>query len=108
MTRASELLALAARVEAAQGADRMLDLDVWRAVCPGAAELEARGKQPLPWLWCVTTSLDAAIEAFLRALPPEFNALVRFDSGNVDPVFFAEDWELLAAAVTRAAQEDKR
>jgi hypothetical protein len=60
MTRASELRALADRVEAAKGADRMLDLDVWRAVCPGAAELEARGKQPLPWLWCVTDSLDAA------------------------------------------------
>jgi hypothetical protein len=60
MTRA-ELRSLAERVEKATGADRALDLDVWRAVCPDAATAETRGKMPLPWLWCVTSSLDAAV-----------------------------------------------
>jgi hypothetical protein len=59
-----------------------------------------------------TSSMDddavaaAAVAAFLRALPAEFQALVPFDSCNVDPVFFAEAWEMLAAAVTRAASEN--
>lgn len=72
MTRA-ELLDLAARVEAAQGADRELDLNVWRAVCPEAQDLEARGRLPLPWLWCVTASLDAA----LTLAPADWHVTVR-------------------------------
>jgi hypothetical protein len=88
--------AVKAALDAARmGICRTLDIN------PGEPPCEA------PCLLCREGSA-AAIAEFLRALPPEFNALVRFDSGNVDPVFFAEDWELLAAAVTRAAQEGKR
>jgi hypothetical protein len=79
-----------------------------QAVCRWPDGLSCNSSQPSPACENCTGHAAAAVAAFLRALPPEFHALVRFDSGNVDPVFFAEDWELLAAAVEREAQEDKR
>jgi hypothetical protein len=55
------LIDLAARSEAATGPDRELDLAVWRAIDPNASDLDAKGKVLLPWLWCVTSSVDAAM-----------------------------------------------
>jgi hypothetical protein len=58
------LLALADRVEAAAGPDRELDIAIWLAVEPTADAVWAQGKQPLPWLHCYTSSLDAATSLF--------------------------------------------
>ncbi len=64
------LMELAERCEKAEGPDRELDLDIWRLTEPSAASVEAEGKVPLPWLFNVTASLDAA----MQLIPDEWTA----------------------------------
>lgn len=56
-----DLNELLARVKAATGPDRELDYAFWVAFEPDGAEASAKGKVPLPWLWLVTSSTDAAL-----------------------------------------------
>lgn len=54
-----ELLALAARCEAATGPDRELELAIWQAVFPET--YPPTGHAPLEWLGCYTRSIDIAM-----------------------------------------------
>jgi hypothetical protein len=58
----TNLLELADRVESGEGADRELELQIWRIFDPRASETEVPGRAPLPWLYCYTASLDAALK----------------------------------------------
>lgn len=46
------------RLEVATGPDRALEIDIWRQFSPNAKE----GFEPLPWLACYTSSIDAALQ----------------------------------------------
>src|SRR4051812_9317972 len=60
----SDLTVLLARVEAASGPDRSLEVSLWRSLDDGVA-----GREPLPWLKCYTESIDAALALVMRVIP---------------------------------------
>lgn len=66
MTDLSQLLE---KVRTAEAGSRELDLEFWRLFDLKAPEAIAAGKEPLPWLWMVTTSLDAIVALIERELP---------------------------------------
>lgn len=65
----SDLELLLEKVRTAEAGSRELDLEFWRLFDPKARDVEAAGKEPLPWLWMVTTSIDAIVALIARELP---------------------------------------
>lgn len=63
-----DFVELGERVGKATGADRRLEIDIWRAL-DGGEEAYAAGRTPLPWLNNYTESVDAALGLVERLLP---------------------------------------
>ncbi len=92
MTRA-ELLALAARVEAAAGADREMDAEIWRAAQPhDYAIWEADLRQRLNLDWDELRK-RATIKANAEARAPKYTASLDAAASLVP-----EDWYVCAVA----------
>jgi hypothetical protein len=65
----SDITPLRDRVAGLTGPDREVDIDLWLMFDPDAPEAHAKGKIPLPWLWCVTSDIGAALAFVERVLP---------------------------------------
>lgn len=66
MASVKELIEL---VKAAQGPDRELDHALWLHFDETAQAKYDAGRIPLPWTWCLTSSIDAALALTERVLP---------------------------------------
>lgn len=65
----SDIDELLDRVRGSTGPDRELDIAFWLMFDPESADKYSAGKVPLPWLWNVTESIDAALALVERVLP---------------------------------------
>ncbi|HEV7345515.1 MAG TPA: hypothetical protein VGN60_07765 [Devosia sp.] len=66
MTTLTDLLE---RVKAATGPDRELDHALWLHFDETAKAKHDAGRIPLPWTWCLTSSVDDALALVERLLP---------------------------------------
>lgn len=57
----TDLTALLEKVRSATGADRELDHTLWLHFDDTAKSKYDAGRVPLPWTWCLTSSIDDAL-----------------------------------------------